>query len=63
MRTLLFADNQVSVSNTDDNVQKEVYKLIEITKDYKLTFKGLEPIRSKIVINKDIFEQVNHSNI
>jgi hypothetical protein len=58
---LLFADDQVIISNTVDNLQKVAHKLSQIT-EYGLTisvqktkstaFKGRDPIRSKIVITK-----------
>jgi transcription initiation factor TFIIIB Brf1 subunit/transcription initiation factor TFIIB len=57
--TLLFADNQVTISNTEDNLQKAVHKLDQITTEYGLTtsvkktksmaLKGRDPIRSKTV--------------
>ena len=69
---LLFVDNEVIISNTEDNVQKAVYKLNKITTEHCLTisvqktklmaFKGLDPVRSKTVIDNKIIEQVNSSN-
>jgi hypothetical protein len=68
--TLLFADDQVIISNTENNLQKADHKLNQILTEYGLTmsvqktksmkFKGRDPIRSKIVIdNKNIIQQVN----
>jgi hypothetical protein len=70
--TLLFADDQVIISNTDYNLQKAAHKLNQIITEYGLTisaqktksmaFKGRDPIRSKIVIDNKILEQVNSFN-
>jgi hypothetical protein len=59
---LLFADDQVIISNTADNLPKVAHKLSQIITEYGLTisvqktkstaFKGRDPIRSKIVITK-----------
>jgi hypothetical protein len=69
--TLLFADDKVIISNTDDNLQKAAHKLHQIT-EYDLTisaqktksmaFKGRDPVTSKIVIDNKITEQVNSFN-
>ena len=66
---LLFANNQVIISNTEDNLQKAAYKLNQIITEHDLTisvqktklmaFKGRDPVRSKIVIDNKITEQVN----
>jgi hypothetical protein len=72
MLRLLFADDQVVISNTEDNLQKAAYKLNKIITEHGLTtsvvktklkaFKGREPVRSKIVIDNKIIEQVNYFN-
>ena len=72
LSTLLFADDQVIISDTEDNLQKETFRLNKIAIDYGLTiskhktktmaFKGPDPIRSKIVIDSKIIEQVNTFN-
>jgi hypothetical protein len=59
MLTLLFADEQVIISDTEDNLQSAVHKLNQIVIEHSLTisvkktksvaFKGQEPVRSKIV--------------
>ena len=69
---LLFANNQVIISNTEDNLQKAAYKLNQIITEHDLTisvqktklmaFKGRDPVRSKIVIDNKITEQVNSFN-
>jgi transcription initiation factor TFIIIB Brf1 subunit/transcription initiation factor TFIIB len=70
--TLSFADDQVIISNTEDNLQKAVHKLNQIITEYGLTisvqktksmaYKGRDCIRSKIVIGNKIIEQVNSFN-
>jgi hypothetical protein len=70
--TLLFADDQVIISNTEGNLQKAAHKLKQIITEYGLTisvqktksvaFKGRDPIRSKIVIGNKTIEQVNSCN-
>jgi hypothetical protein len=55
--TLLFADNYVLISITEDKLQKAVYKLNQITPEHgsiiptqttkMMTFKGRNPVRSK----------------
>jgi hypothetical protein len=72
MPTLLFADDQVTTSKAEDNLQKTAYKLNQITTEHGLTisaqntklvtFKRRESFRSKIVIDDKIIEQVNCFN-
>jgi hypothetical protein len=55
--TLLFTDDQVIISNTEDNLEKATHKLNHIVIEYGLkvsvqktksmTFKGRDPIISK----------------
>ena len=69
LSTLLFADNQVIMANTEDNLQKAAYKLNQIITEYSLSIsvqktksmaiKGRDPVRTKIVIDNKIIEQVN----
>jgi len=57
---LLFADDQVIIQDTEDNLQKAVHKLDQLITEYGLTisvektkslaFKGRDPVRTKIVI-------------
>jgi hypothetical protein len=70
--TILFADDQVIMSDSEDNLQTAICKLNKIITDYGLTlstdkskvmaFKGRDPTRSEIVINNKIVEQVNAFN-
>ena len=72
LSTLLFADDQVITADTEDNLQKAAHKLNQITTEYGLTisaqktkwvaFKGRELVRTKIVINNRIIEQINLFN-
>jgi len=59
---LLFADDQLIIADTQDNLQKTVHKLNQIITKYgstisvekikSMTFKGRDPARTKIVIDK-----------
>jgi len=72
MLRLLLADDQVVISNTEDNLQKAAYKLNKIITEHGLTtsvvktklkaFKGREPLRSKISIDNKIIEQIYSFN-
>ena len=71
LSTLLFVDDQVIIADTEDNLQKAAYKLNQIITEYSLTmsvqktkstFKGRDPVRTKIVIDNKIIEQVNLFN-
>jgi len=67
--TLLFADDQFIISDTEDNLQKAVYLLYNISKEYNLEiaakktkvfgFVGTDYLRTKIIINDEILEQVS----
>jgi len=69
---LLFADDQVTISNTKDNSPKAVYKLNQIITKHGLAisaqktklmaFQGQEPDRNKMVVVNEIREQVNSFN-
>jgi hypothetical protein len=71
--TILFADGQVIMSNSEVNLQTAIYKLNKIITEYGLTistdkskvmaFKGRDRTRSKIIINNKIIEQVNTFNL
>jgi hypothetical protein len=70
--TLLFADNQDIIPNTEDNLQKAAHKLnqiitehglnISVQKTKSMAFKGQELVRSKILIANKITEQVHSFN-
>jgi hypothetical protein len=61
LSTLLFADDQVIIADTE-NLQKAAHKLDRLTTEYDLTisvqktksiaFKGRDPVRTKILITK-----------
>jgi len=67
--TLLFADDQFIVSDTEDNLQKAVYLLYNISKECNLEiatkktkvfgFVATDQLRTKIIINDETLEQVN----
>jgi len=67
--TLLFADSQFIISDTEDNLQKAVYLLYNISKEYNLEiatkktkefgFVGTDHLRTKIIINDETLEQVS----
>jgi hypothetical protein len=69
---LLFADDQIILSNTKDKMRKTAYKLnqiitargitIFVQKTKLMTLKGREPVRGKIVIDNKIIEKVNFFN-
>jgi hypothetical protein len=68
INTLLFADDQVFLANSEDNVQRAIRRLNVTSKDYnmriatdktkRLALRGKDPIRIKTVINERIFDQV-----
>ena len=72
LSTLLFADGQVIIADTEDDLQKAAHKLNQITTEYGLNisaqktksmaFKGQDPVRTKIVLDNKIIEQVNLFN-
>jgi len=72
LSTLLFADDQVIITDREDNLQRAAHKLNKIITEYGLTisvqktksmaFRGRDPVRTKIVIGKKIIEQVNSFN-
>jgi len=69
---LLFANDQIIIADTEDNLQKAAHKLNQIITEYVLTisaqktksiaFKGRDPVRTKIVIDNKAIEQVNLFN-
>ena len=73
LNTSLFADEQVIIQDSEDNLQKSVYLLNQMSKDYNLkistdktkivTFKGKHLIRSKTETDGSILEQVKKNLI
>jgi len=67
--TLLFADDQFIISDTEDNLQKAVYSMYNISKEYNLeiatkrtkvfAFFGTDHLRTKIIINDETLKLVN----
>ena len=72
LSTLLFADDQVIIADTEGNLQKAAYKLnqiitecgliISVQKTKWMGFKGRDPVRTKIAIDNKIIEQVKMLN-
>jgi uncharacterized protein (DUF1330 family) len=72
LSTLLFADNQIIIADTEDNLQRAAHKLHKLITEYGLTisvrktksmaFKGRDPVRTKIVIDNKSIEQVKSFN-
>ena len=69
IKTLLFADGQVAVADSDEALKISVHKLETITSKYELkistnktkamTFNVRDPMRNNTVINNNIIEQIN----
>lgn len=58
--TLFFADGQVLLSCLEDDLQRTVHTLYNTTKPFGMKIsKGQVPIRSNIVIDNTVLEQVN----
>jgi len=67
--TLLFADDQFIISDTEGNWQRAVYSFYNISKEYNLEiatkkmkvfgFIGTDHLRTKIIINDETLEQVH----
>ena len=72
LNTLLFADNQLIRQDSEDKLQKSVYILNQLSKDYSLkistdktkivAFKGKQLLISKMEIDGSILEQVKEIN-
>jgi hypothetical protein len=72
INTLLFADDQVTLANSEDNLQRAIHRLNVISKDHNmriyfdktkvLALRGKDPVRIKILINERILEQVLNFN-
>jgi hypothetical protein len=67
--TLLFADDQLINADTEDYLQRAVYLLYSISKEYTLeiaasktkvfVFAGTDHLRAKIIINNETLDQVS----
>ena len=65
---MLFAEDQVIIADTKDNLQKAAHKLNQIITEYGLitsvqetksmTLKGWDPVTTKTSIDIEIIEQV-----
>jgi len=72
LNTLIFADDQAIIQDSEDKLQKSVYLLNQMSKDYNfkismdktklMAFKGKHLVRSKIEIDGSILEQVRQFN-
>ena len=72
MYCCVFADDQFIIADTEDNVQKCEHKLNQIITEYGLSifvqktkwmaFKGRDTVRTKIIIDNKIIEQVHMLN-
>lgn len=70
LNVLLFADDLAIIERTEENLQRAVYRLVQIAREHNLevstmkskvmAFHGKYPIRSKIIINEKPIEQVSH---
>jgi hypothetical protein len=70
--TLLFVDDQVFIQDSEHKLQKFIYILNQLSRDYNLkiskdktkimAFKGKHLVHSKIEINGSILEQVKQFN-
>jgi hypothetical protein len=68
INTFLFADDQVILANSEDNLQRAIHRLHVISKDYNMiisidktkvfALRVKDPIRIKTVINERILDQV-----
>jgi len=65
----IFADDQFIISDTEDNLQKAVYLLYNISKGYNLEiatkktevfgFEGTDHLRTKTIVNDETLEQIS----
>jgi hypothetical protein len=69
---MLFADDQVLLAKSDDDLQYSVHNLNKIAYEFSMeinaektrvmAIRGMEPIRSKICINNKTLKQQNTFN-
>ena len=67
--TTLYADNQVVIARSEDELQEAVFKLGNVVKSFYLristsktkvmAFCGAYPVRAKIIVENTAIEQVN----
>lgn len=70
--TLLFADDQVLISSSENDAQRALFNLSNISRNFNLNistkktkvlaFRGAETIRAKIVLEGKTIEQINSFN-
>jgi TusA-related sulfurtransferase len=70
--TMLFADDQLLLAKSEDDLQYSVHNLNKIASEFSMeinaeksrvmAFRGMEPIRSKICINNKTLKQQNMFN-
>ncbi len=69
MSSLLYADDVVLIQENEDDLQRAMFQLQEVAREYSLTisvrnnkimaFKGKYPVKTKIVINNSTLEHVS----
>jgi hypothetical protein len=72
LNALLFVDDQIVLAHSEENLQRTVFSLNNVTKEHNLRistkktkvlgFKGVEHLKAKIEINNHILEQVTSFN-
>jgi hypothetical protein len=71
LHALLFADDQIVLADSEENLQRAVFSLNNTANEYNLIytektkvigFKGVEHLRARIEISNNIFEQVTCFN-
>jgi hypothetical protein len=72
INTMLFADDQILLTKSEDDLQYSVHNLNKIASEFSMeinvektsvmAFRGMEPIRSKICINNKTLKQQNTVN-
>ncbi|PSN39989.1 hypothetical protein C0J52_25074 [Blattella germanica] len=70
VNTILYTDDQVILAKSEDELQRNIVKLSKICKKYNLQispektkvmeFQGTRPIRSKIVLENKVIQQLKH---
>jgi endonuclease/exonuclease/phosphatase family metal-dependent hydrolase len=70
LNCLIFADDLIVLQESEDDLQRSLFELDKIGQDYNLiisssktrvmAFRGKDPVRSKIVVQQNIVDQVSH---